>query len=290
MVEFSFIIVTYNSQDLIIDAINSIYNFEQKKINYEIIIVDNSSVENHKILRDVLKNNAFDYIKIIHNPANDGYGGGNNIGIRQAQGQYIIVMNPDIRLLEPLQQDAKTRFLNNSSLGMIGYQQLGGENISFYRKPQWTFFLSGWVMKVRNKQGKFDAKKDFLSGAFLFLDKKKFEKIGLFDEQIFMYNEESDISNRFNNNNFDIEYVPTKKYIHLLDARPFNKNAFKNEMISLKYYLSKYNFDENKIVGLYLKELSFKKLSAKVLNKKQVVERFSEMISEIKNVFVNVTK
>lgn len=286
MVEFSYIIVTYLSHQLIEEALQSISQYEESS-SYEIIIVDNSPIEGHSLLKEkILQIGYENRVKIIHNPANNGYGGGNNIGIKQAQGQYIIVMNPDVRLMEPLQQDAKARFINSLSLAMIGYQQMGGENISFYRKPEWTFFLSGWIMKLRNKQGKFDSKKDFLSGAFIFLDKEKFEKIGLFDEQIFMYNEESDISNRFINSNFDIAYIPTKKYSHLLDERPFNRNAFKNEMISLKYYLSKHNFDEQRIIRLYLKELNFKKIIAKVLNKKQSIKRFSEMMNEMKSIFV----
>lgn len=277
----SFVIVTYKSHDLIIEAIRSINENEKQSVNYEIIIVDNSNDTDHKKLLDILeKENYRQYIvEVIHNSANTGYGAGNNLGIKQAQGQIVAIMNPDVRLLEPLMNDVQSKFCQNTNLAMVGYKQLGGQNISFYRKPQYSFLFSGSYIKLKNRKGNFSPRKDFLSGAFLFIDKAKFEEIGLFDQNIFLYHEESDISNRFNSKGYDIVYDPTKSYIHLLDERPFNLNAYKIEFESLRYYTTKFNLDFSAIRNLYIKESKIKLKLAKLMGKKAAIDKFKSILS-----------
>ena len=289
MVDFCFIIVTYNSHLLITDAIKSILINENDFSSFEIIIVDNSNDKGNQLLVSVLeKEDLHSLVKVIRNPQNTGYGAGNNLGIKNANGKYIIVMNPDVRLIEPLLSHTKLIFEKNSKTILIAYRQLGGQNISFYRKPEHGFLFSGWYLKLKNRFNLFNSKKDFLSGAFFFAEKEKFIDIGLFDENIFMYNEESDISSRINLKKFEIKFLPEKSYIHLLDERPFNPNAFRSEMIALKYYIKKYNINEKKIILRNLLELRIKKKLAKLFNKNEAVEKFSSMAKIISDEFSNI--
>ena len=94
--------------------------------------------------------------------------------------------------------------------------------------------------------------------------------------------------NRFNLNKFKIRFLPQKSYIHLLDERPFNPNAFRSEMIALKYYIKKYNINEKKIILRNLLELRIKKKLAKLFNKNEAVEKFSSMANIISDEFSNI--
>ena len=59
----------------------------------------------------------------------------------------------------------------------------------------------------------------FLSGAFLLLDKTRFEKIGMFDENIFLYCEESDITKRALQHGYSTDFLSDVTYDHLIDDR-----------------------------------------------------------------------
>ena len=90
----SIVILNYNAGDLLIDCIDSIQNSNYK--NFEIILVDNVSKDNsHKKCKE-----KFPDIKLIENSENLGYCEGNNVGIREAKGQFVAILNPDT-IVEP---------------------------------------------------------------------------------------------------------------------------------------------------------------------------------------------
>lgn len=287
MVEISFIIVTYNSHLLIHDCLSSIYkNADLPESNFEIIIIDNSNSESHQKLIDTLTGFKKNNLQIIRNFANNGYGAGNNLGIQHAKGKLIAITNPDVRILAPIMQKAIGFFQKQQQAGILSYKQLGGNDLTFYSRPEHKISLfDGINTKFRNKNNKFNNAKDFLSGAFFFADKNKFLEIGLFDEKIFMYNEESDIAKRFLAKDYSLHLDPSEQYLHLIEERPFSEKAFKEELLSLKYYIQKYNLNENTIVKKYQNEFKIKKIIAKILNRETDKIRFEKMISLIKLVF-----
>ena len=85
----SVIIVNYNAGKLLLNCVESV--FLSNNENYEVIIVDNCSSDNsHKECKK-----KFDRIKLIENSENLGYCEGNNVGIRNASGDYLLILNPD---------------------------------------------------------------------------------------------------------------------------------------------------------------------------------------------------
>jgi GT2 family glycosyltransferase len=88
----SIIIVTYNSQDDIVDCVNSVLNQDYQ--NIEVIIVDNNSKDGTvNIIKQEFGDNA--KIRLIVSPENTGYSGGNNLGFHNASGEMIVILNPD---------------------------------------------------------------------------------------------------------------------------------------------------------------------------------------------------
>lgn len=285
MVKISFVIVTYNSEELIKDCILSIYDYaDLDQSEFEIIIVDNSNEEGHIKLKNIT--NLFENVKVIHNPQNTGYGAGNNIGIKASSGQIISIMNPDVRIDYPMMNNVVTKF-KNPNLALLGYKQIGGLDLSFYSRPECKReIIDGFLLKRRNVKNDFNPYKDYLSGAFLFIDKNKFLQIGLFDEKIFMYNEEADISKRFINKKFDIVYDPSITYKHIITERPFNLKAFENEIISLDYYLDKFKIDKAKIYKKALNEIKLKRFLSKLLKNGSDKKRFDYMIETLNKIYI----
>lgn len=259
MKKISVIIVTFNSTDLIIDCIDSIYKFNDIDLELlEIIVVDNSSqAESEKILK--LINQVYGpKIKFINNRFNLGYGYGNNIGIKTSIGDILCVMNPDVRLTEPLFSNVIKHFEKKKKLGILGYKQKGGKNISFYVKPEYFLpIINSLIIRVTNKLNIFFSKYLYLSGALLFIDKAKFYEVGLFDENIFLYFEEPFISNKMLSKNYQIIFNKNYQYLHLIGNREiWSENTFTNWLSSVNYYLKNTNINPKKY--LYKKIIEFK--------------------------------
>ena len=85
----SIIILNYNADQLLLDCVESIMKTNYD--NFEIIVVDNASVDgSHKKCKE-----KFEKIRLIENEKNLGYCGGNNVGIQDAKGDFIVILNPD---------------------------------------------------------------------------------------------------------------------------------------------------------------------------------------------------
>ena len=119
--ELSIIIVTYNSQTVIKDCLQSIQKFNDIGNELEIIIVDNSP--KFEIEDFVKRLNLNLDIKMIHNPQNGGFGQGNNIGAKKAKGEIFFFLNPDTILIEPIFKFMLGEF-ENKRLGCAGFRQI----------------------------------------------------------------------------------------------------------------------------------------------------------------------
>lgn len=85
----SIVILNYNAGELLLNCVDSVFKSNYK--NMEIIVVDNaSSDKSHVICKE-----KFDKIHLIENETNLGYCEGNNVGIRNATGEFVTILNPD---------------------------------------------------------------------------------------------------------------------------------------------------------------------------------------------------
>ena len=260
--KLSIIIVTYNSQHYIKKCLDSIFKYNDVGPSLEVIVVDNSPKEPAAQLSALIQEYYPNQVKFIKNDKNGGYGQGNNLGIKQALGEYIAIMNPDITLTESLFQDAIQRLEGDSTIGIIGYKQIGGLDLAFYFRPEFYLpILTVLLTKVCNTLGVFNQKFMFLSGAFFFTKKASFEKAGNFDERLFLYCEESDVTNRFLKSGFSMHYNGSKSYLHEMDSREkMSPAGFKYFLDSVLYYLGKFSFSKERYLSKLLFDLQFKKL------------------------------
>lgn len=243
-IKLSIVIVSYNNLSVLIDCINSIYKFNDIGEELEVIIVDNSN-----------NLNTYDYIKakyddiIIIKNKNNGFGEGNNVGARIAKGDYIVFLNPDTVLIEPVFKFAIEKFETNSNLSLFGVKLLDSNlksNLSFYFIDRHSFII-GQTTKILNKINFFLPNAMFISGANLFVRRDVFIEAGMFDEKIFMYYEESDLIKRIKSLGGKIKFYKDKKIIHLEGKTVENNDAaLYRRLDSAQYYCNKYSLNFNK--------------------------------------------
>lgn len=285
-VKLSIIIVTYNSSDLILKCIESIFKYNDIKENeIEIIVVDNSPEDEGKKIKELLLSHFSDKVIFIKNK-NLGYGQGNNVGIRKSKGHIIAIMNPDIRLSEPLFAKVVETFYNDN-VASLGFKQINNAgDFSFFRLPELFFPITYSIInKIDNKKEKFNQYKHSLSGAFVFFRKEDFESIGMYDESFFMYFEEPDVARRLNASNKKVIYDHSKSYIHLMEQKEsFNVQLLDIGSQSLKQYFNKHNLGLRKYLNLRIIELKIHLMIFKLLNNTDRVNKSKAYIKSLRKI------
>lgn len=212
----SIIIVTWNTASITAKCIETIQKY-LKKINYEIIVVDNGSSDNTISL---LKKNKD--IKLIENKQNLGFSKANNIGFKEATGDYLLFLNSDMELIDSSLIEMFNYISKDKSIGAIGPQFLNVDMTpqSSVFPPQTAtnafkeFFLN------KKSYSKYLPSLDkisevySISGGALMIKKDFFEKIGKWNEKYFFYFEDLDLCRTIHKFHKKIIFYPFCKVIH----------------------------------------------------------------------------
>jgi GT2 family glycosyltransferase len=279
--KLSVIIVTYNCLEQIIDCIDSIIKYNDIGEELEIIVVDNSPDDE-----------IFHYLKkeypnvITIKSKNDGFGAGNNKGYRISQGEYLLFLNPDTILVEPIFKYSISKFKTDDSLGIFGVQLVDRnmkENSSFDIRMCYGI-LNKILIKVCRKFQIFLPSIMYPSGADLFIRRSDFSDCGMFDDKLFLYGEESDICYRINNLGKAVGYFKEKKIIHLQGQSTgsnFGKK-FKLMLNSEKYLCEKHDLNYLNLVKREIRYFRFKKMVSRKEDNVLVDKIIEILDSEIK--------
>ncbi|HLC43704.1 MAG TPA: glycosyltransferase family 2 protein [Patescibacteria group bacterium] len=240
--KLSIIIVDYNSSKLIADCLNSWKQY-RPNFSFEIIIIDNNSSENH--LADYEK--ILPEVKTFRLDENKGYGSANNYGSRFANGEYLVLLNPDTLIVDDSISKLLEFYKSQPKLGALTCLLYGkdGQTLqkAFFGKFQSLF---GLTIRRYNFQ-EIDPSKDFMpsdivTGACLMIKKSLFDKLGGFDENFFMYLEDDDLCKRLTSLGYHNGVCTKAKIIHL-EGQSFSSNRQKKEFYykSQDYYWHKHN-------------------------------------------------
>ncbi len=286
----SIVIVTYMSEHDIYDCLQSIWQFcDIPKENLEVIIVDNSPSCEPMFgkLRQLYDNN----LVLIHNTHNGGYGQGNNVGIRQATAPVIMIMNPDVRLCEPLFCTVLDAFDKNAFLCMYGMKQMLSLEVksplSFDCSRRMNGYLIPFISSICNRFDWYFPQFMYLQGSCFFINKKKFEKAGLFDEDIFMYGEEDDIHWRMQKLfGPQFTYNAQLRYLHLTLERPMSLATEQKMVASIALSNEKKGYTRKSTYRNFVKYHRVRLFSAyikKMLGKKDAQEHIDILKTIIKD-------
>jgi GT2 family glycosyltransferase len=203
--QLSIIILNYNVRYFLELCVTSVQKAIQE-IDAEIIVVDNNSQDDSC----AMMKQRFPNVKLIENKENSGFPKGNNIGVDQASGQFICILNPDTVVAE----DTFTKVLafakNYNDLGVVGCKLIDGTGNFLPESKRGTptpfvafTKISGLYKLFPNTFGKYYAqylsenetgKVDILVGAFMLMKRELYNEIGGFDENCFMYSDDIDLS------------------------------------------------------------------------------------------------
>ena len=225
--DLSIIIVNYNVKEFLQNLLHSISK-SSNKINREIIIVDNAS--NDGSVEFISE--KFPEVNLIANTKNLGFSTANNIGMKQAKGKYILLLNPDTLVSEDTFEKMICFFEENPQVGLAGCKILnpdGTIQLACRRSfpGPWTSFckvtgLSNLFPKSRlfaqynltylDSDQTYEV--DAISGSFMMFRKDVYEKIGGLDEKFFMYGEDLDFCYRAQKSGYKVFYVHSTQIIH----------------------------------------------------------------------------
>lgn len=247
-------IVLYNNNKSILQqAINSFLNCE---IVDKLYLIDNSPTDN---LKDICVDERVEY---IHNPSNPGFGAAHNIAIKKALqlgSKYHVVLNPDVYFDNNVIFELEKHMDENLSIGNIMPKVLYPDNsIQYLCKLLPTPY--DWIGRRFNPFKKMVEKRNelfelrftnydkimevpYLSGCFMFLRLSSIRDVGMFDEGIFMYGEETDLCRRLIDGGYKTIFYPNVSIYH-----HFEKGSHKSwrltkiGMQSAIYYFNKWGW------------------------------------------------
>lgn len=252
----SIVIVSYNNQQVLFDCLDSIEKNNDVGEALQVIVVEQS--DSDTIYQELVR--RYPGVRAIR-ASNKGFGAGNNAGFHEAKGKYVLFLNPDTVIPSPIFQRAISEFESNDRLGLFGGRLLdaqGGKNQSFYfRNPIGLF--RGYVWRICNKLDIFLPNIMYITGADMFFRSDVFEKVGGFDERMFMYFEEPDLCNRVQAAGYEIKFVPDISIVHLEGkSGADSERSFGFKLDSLEIYCQKNNLSYSAMLKRWTRVLAIK--------------------------------
>ena len=225
--KLSVIIVNYNVQYFLEQALLSVRK-ASSGLAVEVFVVDNNSVDDSvNMVRE-----KFPEVNMIPNKSNPGFAKANNQAIRQAQGEYILLLNPDTVVEEDTFEKCLAFMDEHPEAGGLGVRMIDGsgkflpESKRGFPDPWVAFCKTFGLSRIFNKSRIFNHyhlgylpeketnEVEVLAGAYMWLRKSVLDEIGLLDEAFFMYGEDIDLSYRIIQAGYKNYYLPSATIIH----------------------------------------------------------------------------
>jgi len=250
------ILLNYNGYEDTVECISSLESIDYD--NYEIVIVDNCSTDNsYKKFKE--KYSELNY-NILKSEYNCGFAGGNNIGIEFSLNNgadYVLLLNNDTiveknflkELVESIEKE------KNSCVGIGKIYYFSDNKRIWYAGGKIDEYKGNSVHFGYNEidNGKYDNERyvEFATGCFLLISKKIIEKVGLLNEDYFLYYEDTDYCYKMKEKGINIKYCPKSVIYHKISASTGRKS-----------YLFQYYYLRNRLVFIKKHIKNIRKLSA----------------------------
>lgn len=253
--ELSIITVNYKTPQLLEECLSSI----QKTINgisYEIIIIDNASGDD-ETMKIIAK--KFPNINLIISKKNEGYAKAVNKGIKISKGNFVLVVNPDVVVLNDDLGKMMKYMEQNPKVGMLGPKLMndfkGGVQDScrryptvmtpFYRRtplgrlPWAQKALDDYLMADFNHKSVREV--DWLVGSAIMIRRETLDEVGSMDERFFLYFEDVDWCRQVWKKDWKVIYFPQAVMVHYHKRssaqRGFNRTKIYHIISGIKYFL-----------------------------------------------------
>ncbi len=219
--DISIIVVSYNTKELLLDCLASIFE-TIKEISFEVWVVDNNSTDGTV---EGIKE-RYPRVNIIENKENLGFAAANNQAFRQMNGHYALLLNTDTVLTNGAVKEFYDFMEANPEAGMACGQLLnqdGSKQNSIANFPTMlTLFCNETVLRIlmpkrfpsKRREYVSPLKVDSCIGACLIVRKEAMDDIGFFDERYFFFLEETDWAYRMSLGGWGVYFVPRAEIFH----------------------------------------------------------------------------
>ena len=262
--DFSIIIVSWNTKDKLRENLLSL-SYGNTGVHREIIVIDNASDDGSAAMLQT----EFPEVKLIRNQANVGFAKASNQGLREATGDFLILLNPDMKILADTLVNLKSWLLKNPQADVTGITLIDEHNTVI---PQVREFPTVWtqlaiVLKLPHLfpqilhnylQVDFDYAQstavDSIRGAFFVIRRSALEVYGYLDERYFLWFEEVDYCRTVKEKGGEVWYTSTAKAIDYVGQsfsqlpRVTKQKYFRNSMIA--YFKKWYPTWQGELLGL----------------------------------------
>lgn len=260
--DLSVIIVNYNTKGLLQRCLQSVFS-SKTDFKFEVLVSDNGSNDGSV---EMVKND-FPQVKLIENHANLGFSKGNNAALPKALGRYCLLLNSDTEVT-PNTFDESIKYMDtHPEVGIMGCKVLlpNGELDKACRRkfpnPRNSFLRLFGLKKFSdyniNAPMDQELEVDSVMGAYLLIRKSVMDKIGLLDEDFFMYGEDLDWCWRMKEAGYKVMYNPRAEIVHYkygsAQAVPFKTIKLAHDAMKIfyrKHYAKKYNWLFGQLVYL----------------------------------------
>ena len=226
MIQISIIIVTWNGKKYAEECLDSLHAFIRNP-NVEVIVVDNASTDGTpEMIRD-----SYPGVILIRNDKNLGFAKANNVGMERSTGEFVCLVNSDVRVYEGCIEKCIDYMQKNSAVGLLGPKMLGADGKpyrSFMSElTLWRCFcralalddlfpnseLFGGYLMPYFKMDRI-REVDVLNGWFWVTRREALGKVGMMDDKLFMYGDDLDWSKRFRQAGWKLVYFPEAESLH----------------------------------------------------------------------------
>jgi len=233
--QLSVIILNYNVRYFLELCLESV-EASLVNIDAEIIVIDNLSSDDS---REMVKT-LFPKVKLIENKDNYGFSKGNNIGVAQAKGDYVCILNPDTVVAENTFENLLQFADQQSNLGILGCRLIDGQGHFLPEskrnvpspmvaiKKMIGFSESYYVSDLDEKN---IGNSPIFVGAFMIMKRDIYNQVGGFDEDYFMYGEDIDLSYKIEQAGYDNIYNGNVSIIHFK-----GESTLKDQTYASRFY------------------------------------------------------
>lgn len=293
--KLSVIILNYNVEYFLYQCLRSVQQ-AIAEIEAEIIVVDNNSPDGSC----KMVHNYFPEVKLIANTENTGFPKGNNIGVAEAKGEYICILNPDtivgentlieflkfldgnkkIGIVGPKLIDGTGKFLPESKRGIPSPYVALTKILGLYKIAP-KYFSAYYATHLKHDQ---QGEVSILVGAFMMMKRELYLEVGGFDENCFMYSDDIDLSYMILKKGYANYYLPHWPVIHYKGESTVRDGQYVKRFSDAMNFFYKKHFRISPIFNIFMKGGAFMFSLSKRFHKDQKRENPEEYILVSNNI------
>ncbi len=243
------VVVAYNARTVIERCLDSLHD-DAVAGRIKTVVVDNDSTDG----TPELVKSRYPWVELVPAGENGGFGAGNNIGSRHAEGRWLFFLNPDAAVIGDCIPVLERFISGHPDAGCVAPAVTGADGGAVLSHFPFTGLATSiWgavglnrVLPFNRTDGRFEIRRraptgtvevDRVLGAAMMVPRRVFEQVGGFDERFFLYSEEEDLCLRIRCRGWKVFYFPAARVVHIGSGTTRNMRPLAVAAVNWSRYL-----------------------------------------------------